>query len=209
MDQTNQTYCTAFNGFQRITSGELAEVALIAKKAIDRREPTAVLIFDDSTGRVVDVDYRGTPDELSRRLSGATAHGTPASDPSTGEDEAPRGPGRPKLGVVAREVTLLPRHWDWLNEQPGGASVTLRRLVDQARHANEGKDRIRRSQEAANRFMSAMAGDLVGFEDATRALFAGDRSRFDELVALWPDDIRDYASTLAGAAFGKLGDGGD
>ena len=76
--------------------------------------------------------------------------------------------------MVAREVTLLPRHWEWLAQQSGGASVALRRLVDQARRGTEDKDRIRRAQEAAYRFMSAMAGNRPNFEDAIRALFAGD-----------------------------------
>jgi hypothetical protein len=117
-----------------------------------------------------------------------------------GDQETPRGPGRPKLGVVAREVTLLPRHWDWLNSQPGGASVTLRKLVEQARRASEGRDRVRQSQDAANRFMSAIAGDLPGFEEATRALFAANTGRFDECVASWPADVRDHARKLATVA---------
>ena len=115
-------------------------------------------------------------------------------------DRRPRGPGRPKLGVVAREITLLPRHWDWLNTQPGGASVALRKLVEQARHASEGKDRIRQSQEATYRFMVAMAGDRPGFEEATRALFAGDSDRFDREIASWPIDVRDHARQLAAIA---------
>ena len=109
----------------------------------------------------------------------------------------PRGRGRPKLGVVAREVTLLPRHWDWLSSQPGGASVTLRKLVDDARRTYPGKDQRRHAQEAAYVFMSAIAGDLPSFEEATRALFANNRQRFSELVGAWPQDIASYASRLA------------
>ncbi len=105
------------------------------------------------------------------------------------------------MGVVAREVTLLPRHWDWLNGQPGGASVALRKLVEEARRANAGRDRVRRAQEAAYRFLSALAGNLPGFEEATRALFASDRTRFQEMVEPWPEDVRDHAKTLANAAF--------
>ncbi|HZJ02412.1 MAG TPA: DUF2239 family protein, partial [Thermoleophilia bacterium] len=104
-------------------------------------------------------------------------------------------------GVVGREVTLLPRHWEWLNAQPGGASVALRKLVEQARRANEGKDRVRRSQEGAFRFMSAMAGNEPGFEEATRALFAGDRQRFEHHSESWSVDLRDYARALAADAF--------
>ncbi len=82
---------------------------------------------------------------------------------TTNQPAEPRGRGRPKLGVVAREVTLLPRHWDWLNAQPGGASVALRKLVEQARRANGDADRARAAREAAYHFMSAMAGDLPAF----------------------------------------------
>ena len=109
----------------------------------------------------------------------------------------PRGRGRPKLGVVAREITLLPRHWEWLGTQPGGASVALRKLVEEARRANGDVDRARAAKEAAYRFMSTMAGNLAGFEEASRALFADDRRRFVGLIAGWPDDIRDHVVKLA------------
>ena len=98
---------------------------------------------------------------------------------------------------MAREITLLPRHWDWLNSQPGGASVALRKLVEPARRASEGKDRIRQSQEAAYRFMSVMAGNRPGFEEATRALFARDEHRFNQKIESWPADMRSHASKLA------------
>ena len=118
--------------------------------------------------------------------------------PVVEEPEAePRGRGRPKLGVVAREVTLLPRHWDWLNSQPGGASVALRKLVEEARRASGDRDRIRAAQESAYHFMSAMAGNLPGFEEAARALFAYDRRGFGDLIAAWPEDVRDHVIKLA------------
>ena len=108
---------------------------------------------------------------------------------------------RPKLGVIAREVTLLPRHWEWLSSQPGGASVALRKLVEEARRANAGRDRIRQAQEAAYRFVSVLAGNLPGFEEACRALFAGDAARFDSLVQGWPAGVRNHAQRLAARAF--------
>src|SRR5216683_1331922 len=108
-----------------------------------------------------------------------------------------RGRGRPKLGVVAREVTLLPRHWEWLGAQPGGASVALRKLVEEARRASGDRDRGRAARDAAYHFMSVMAGNLPGFEEASRALFADDRRRFAELIAGWPGDIRDHVVRLA------------
>lgn len=186
---TPDSTCTAFQGARRIASGPLAEVALAAKRAADRGD--TVLVFDDATSRPVELDLRGSEAEVLARL--------PA--PAGIEPDAPRGPGRPKLGVVAREVTLLPRHWDWLAGQPGGASVTLRRLVEEARRAGEGRDRLRQAQEAAYRFMTAMAGDRPGFEEAARALFAPDRDRFAVLTEAWPADIRDHARRLAAAAF--------
>jgi hypothetical protein len=194
------TIFTAFDGQRRLASGPLAEVALAVKKSSHRASNAPILIFDDSTGRSIDLDLRGTDSEILKRLpqTAATHHGPaadlPPPDPPLNE---PRGRGRPRLGVVAREVTLLPRHWDWLGAQPGGASVALRKLVEQARRANGDKDRSRAARDAAYHFMSAMAGNLPGFEEAARALFANDRQRFAGLIAAWPDDIRDHIIKLA------------
>ena len=140
MESQDRTRWTAFEGFRRIASGELAQVALETKRVIDRGETAPVLIFDDVTGEQIELDFRGTPEDVLKRLPPEATQGDPG-DPGR---EGSRGPGRPKLGVVAREVTLLPRHWDWLNSQPGGASVALRKLVEEARRVNEGKDRVRR-----------------------------------------------------------------
>jgi hypothetical protein len=190
--------CTAFDGTRWIASGPLRQVALKAKGLIDRHPSSSVLIFDDTTSNVIDVDYRGTTKDVLRRLEDRF-DGVPG--PAQPEAPAPRGPGRPRLGVVAREVTLLPRHWLWLSGQPGGASVALRRLVDDARRANVGRDRVRRSQEVAYRFMSAMAGNQPGFEEAIRALYRGHRDRFEEHVAGWPSDVSAHARKLAAGAF--------
>src|SRR5450755_1727050 len=187
--------CTAFLGTRRIASGDLAEVALKSKQATDRDKWAPLVIFDDVTSQVIEVDFRGTQKDVLRRI----AEASPASVEAPPEATR-RGPGRPKLGVVAREVTLLPRHWDWLASQPGGASVALRKLVEHALRANEGKDRRRRAQETAYRFLSAMAGNEPGFEEAARALFAGKQARFDEIVEPWPIDVRDHARKLAAAA---------
>ncbi|HWE35674.1 MAG TPA: DUF2239 family protein [Isosphaeraceae bacterium] len=181
------TRWTAFEGTRRIATGGVAEVATRTKEVVDRGPGTPVLIFDDETGEQVEIDVRGTAEEVARRLAPPV--------------EAPRGPGRPRLGVVAREVTLLPRQWEWLNGQPGGASVALRKLVEEARRYNAGEDRVRRSREAAYRFMSAIAGNLPGFEEAIRALFAGDRGRFDRETADWPGDVREHARRLASTSF--------
>jgi hypothetical protein len=183
--------CTAFAGTRRVASGALVDVAIKAKSAVDRGE--TVLIFDDTTSQLIEVDFRGSAAELRRRLRDTPGEARRPEAPP----EAARGPGRPRLGVVAREVTLLPRHWDWLNAQPGGASVALRKLVEDARRVNEGKDSVRRAREVAYRFMSAIAGNLPGFEEATRALFAGDAALFAAMIASWPKDIRARAEKLA------------
>lgn len=194
--------CTAFEGHRRIASGSLREVALAVKAVLARGEQAPVLIFDDITSQPVEFDLRGTSEEIVARLASQEHDSEAASEPAAAtEDDTPRGRGRPKLGVVAREVTLLPRHWDWLNGQSGGASVALRKLVEAARVAGEDKDRWRAAQEAVYRFMTALAGNLPDYEDATRALYANDRPRFAAIVATWPDDVGDHALRLAENAF--------
>jgi hypothetical protein len=188
------TTCTAFTGTRRIASGPVVDVALATKPLADRGE--SILIFDDATAQPVEIDFRGSAADLRDRLA-RHVDAAPHQEPEPVALEAPRGPGRPKLGVVAREVTLLPRHWDWLARQPGGASVALRKLVEDARRASGDKDRVRVAREVAYRFMAAMAGDLPNFEEAARALFAGDGARFYPLVAAWPEDIRDHTVKLA------------
>jgi hypothetical protein len=185
-----QTF-TAFQGQRRRLSGPLAEVALAVKRA-EQRASERVAIFSDATGRAIDLDLRGSDDEILARLPATPGPAALEAAPSE-----PRGRGRPKLGVVAREVTLLPRHWEWLNAQPGGASVSLRKLVEAARRANGDRDRSRAARDAAYHFMSAMAGDLPRFEEASRALFADERRRFTTLIAAWPDDVRDHIVRLA------------
>jgi len=187
--------CTAFAGHQRIASGELRHVALKAKQVFDIGTGQPILIFEDVSGKVVELPLELPAADLLRTLSA-----TPAGD-ATPTPVPARGPGRPRLGVVAREITLLPRHWDWLAAQPGGASVALRRLVEGARKLTTGGDRRRVAQEVAYRFMHALAGDLPHYEDATRALFAGDFTHFEDALAHWPEDVRDHASLLAADAF--------
>ena len=212
-DSRPSTY-TAFSGQGRIAAGPLPSVALAIKRAMTSGAD-AILIFDDSTGRPIDIDTRGTDDEVLARLARTTTSGdrsepaaAAAADPpadlptdaaaGTGPaGDVPRGRGRPKLGVVAREVTLLPRHWEWLGAQTGGASVALRRLVEVARLTNSAQDLRRKAQERAYHFMAAMTGDMAGFEEATRALFANDEPRLRELVAAWPSDVRGHVVALA------------
>jgi len=190
---------TAFVGPRRLAQGPLAEVAQ-AVAATDATQAT-VLVFSDATGRQTDLDLRGGAADIAARYAEAPVE--PTAAPADGAEavlgDVPRGRGRPKLGVVAREITLLPRHWDWLATQPGGASVALRKLVEDARKRQVPLDEQRQRRDAAYHFMSVMAGDLPGFEEATRALYAGDAESLRAHASAWPADIRDHALTLAGA----------
>src|SRR5882672_11456003 len=197
MNPASEAAYVAFEGDRCIATGDLREVARSAKAALGRHPHASILIFDCHTSALVEVDFRGSVDDVLARIP-------PPEAPAANEDiavAAPRGPGRPKLGVVAREITLLPRHWDWLAQQKGGASVAIRKLVDEARRNGEDGNRIRLAQEAAYRFMSTMAGNRPHFEEAIRALFAGDAKRFEQLIAEWPADVRDHATRLAVPAF--------
>ncbi len=189
----SRTRYIAFEGSTQIGFGGLVEVALAAREAAHRTS-AAVLVFDAVTSHLIELDLRGSEAEVAARLADRISE-----EPD--HAAAPRGPGRPKLGVVAREVTLLPRHWEWLNSQPGGASVAMRKLVEEARRVNASKDRVRVARESAYRFMSAMAGNEPGFEEACRALFAGSPERFLEMTEGWPSGVRDHARALAERAF--------
>jgi hypothetical protein len=185
--------CTAFAGQRHIASGQLPEVVRRTKPVVDRGETEPVLIFEDSTSEQIEVDFRGTMEQV---LEGLTWN-TICRD-SAWEGAQKSSPGRPKLGVIPREVTLLPGHWDWLDDQPGGASSALRRLVHEAKKGDA--NRNRRSQEAVYRFMTVMAGNLPGFEEALRAFYRKDSDRFDELIKPWPKDVRSHVKKLVAAA---------
>ncbi len=215
MDGREGRPCTAFQGTRRVAAGTPLAVALALKELLRAESAAAgageLLVFDDESSEPVELDLRGTAAEVRRRLTDPQAGTGSASRAPAGEEDAgaaaaapssgPRGRGRPRLGVVAREVTLLPRHWEWLGAQPGGASVTLRRLVEEARRTGAARERVRLARESAFRFMSALAGNEAGFEEAARALFAGDADRFERFTERWPPDVRDHARRLAGRAF--------
>jgi len=184
MDE-EKTY-TAFVGVDRLASGSRDEVLAALKARFDRDPAALTLTFEDQTGTQVDFDLRGTPADVEARYRQAPAR---------------VGPGRPKLGVVAREVSLLPRHWEWLEQQSTGASAAIRRLVDEARKRDPGEQHVRLAIEAAGRFLSAMAGNLPGYEEASRALYGRRRAQFDELIRDWPRDIRLHAQRLVGDVF--------
>ncbi len=175
---------TAFVGPKCVATGTLAEVLPVLKRRFEVDHGEGLLVFETDSCRQVDFDLRGSLDEvLARADAGAT-----------------RAPGRPKLGVVSREVSLLPRHWEWLEEQEVGISGALRRLVDEARKNESGKARARRVRAAVSRFLTAMGGDRPNYEEAMRALFAGETKRFEELVARWPKDVKDFLVARARAA---------
>lgn len=192
---------SSFEGPRLLVTGSLPVAALATKRALETQSPHPVLIIDNRSGGNIDVDLQGSEAEVARHVERMALHLEKSHAPIVEEQriasDEPRGRGRPKLGVVPREVTLLPRHWDWLATQPGGASVTLRKLVEEARRKNAGKDRQREAQERAYNFMLAVGGDLPGYEEATRALFANDRARLEAQVAEWPQDLREHALWLA------------
>ena len=195
--------CIAFEGKRRIAAGSLAEVARTVKETSDANPEAQILVFDAQSSETIEIDCRGSVADVLSRIPAASPEVSPVVEEATppATPTTPAGPGRPRLGVVAREVTLLPRHWEWLAGQPGGASVALRKLVEQARRASAFANRVRQAQDAAYRFMSIMAGDLTNYEEATRALFAADRTTFAGLTASWPGDIRGHLLHLAEAAF--------
>ena len=182
----NELIYSAFRGTTLAVSGPLETVLPALKSSFDRDPGAMLLTFEDRSGRQVDFDLRGTLEDVLARYCHAPAR---------------TGPGRPKLGVVAREVSLLPRHWEWLEQQPNGASAAIRKLVEEARKRDPGEQQARLAVEAVGRFLSALAGNFPGYEEATRALYARDRERFNALIRDWPQDVQAHALKLAGDAF--------
>jgi hypothetical protein len=182
---------SVFLGAKHLCTGPLNQAITAAKAAADSASTERLAVFDNSSGLRIDFDFRGSLEDVTARLE---KH--PMLSQAEKEALKPRGPGRPKLGVIAREVTLLPRHWDWLAEQPGGASVALRKLVEMAKRENQAKDLARKAQEASHRFMWDMAGDQAGFEEASRAFYARDYAGFEQALQAWPEDVRTHALWL-------------
>ena len=180
---------STFNPQGCIARGSLREAALAAHAHLHQ---AGVVIFDETTFNVVDVDLSGSAEEVSRRVESYPQNTTTPT----------RGRGRPNLGVVGREVTLLPRHWEWLAQQPGGASVTLRKLVSAARKDPQQQQQFaqHQAQQKAYRFCQVMAGDLIGYEEALRALYAQDIEGFKANAQAWPQDIANTAIALAEAS---------
>lgn len=188
-----------FRGERRLAEGSLAALVQTLH-GFSAAEREGTLIFETATGRELDVDLRGTAAEVELRYPVQQL----AAAASVDEVPAPRKRGRPKLGVVGREVTLLPRHWEWLDTQRGGASASLRRLIDQARKEFAGEDAARAAQDRTNRLLTTLAGNLPGFEDAIRALYARDRAGFEHQLSSWPADLRDTGMQFAGDVWPPL-----
>lgn len=178
---------------KKVAEGSLPAVAEKSKAYLLAHPDAGVIVFDALTSQQVEIDFRGTPEAVRKRIEKTESPGSFSSD----DAETRGGPGRPKLGVVSKEVTLLPQHWNWLSEQTGGASVTLRKLVDASMKKNAGRDSLRRAQESAYRFLLVTAGDRENYEEVLRALYAQDQTKFKRLMSTWPKDVRDHAFALA------------
>jgi hypothetical protein len=189
---TNDKLYVAFQGFQRLGLGSLEQVATLCFESKWEDLRTRISVYEDETGRVVDVDLSGTEEEVLARLGQSTEDEDVAAETETAPKEPPvrRKPGRPKLGVVSREVSLLPRHWSWLSEQRGGASAMLRRLVELAKKNESSESIQRRVVDAAHRFLWDIAGDQPHFEELSRALYAANLEEVRALSAGWPEGIR-------------------
>ena len=192
MDILN-TY-TAFDGDQQLFQGPLNEIVLKIKGRMGKDENSAILIFSDATGKIMDFNFQGSKKDILKRLE-VFISGEKSNDNSVA------GPGRPKLGVISREVSLLPRHWEWLATQTGGASAILRSLVEDAKKKSTLGNSVKQAQERTYKFMHAIAGDLNGYEDALRALYKRDGKNFLAKIEDWPRDIRSYATELAKSVF--------
>lgn len=194
MEVNEVSTCTAFDEIKKVASGPIKEVAVKVKEHLKKNPKARILIYNDRTSDLVEIDFRGTIDTVLKRLEEIEAAGESADDKKSG-------PGRPKLGVIAKEVTLLPTHWEWLAKQPGGASVTLRKLVEETKKKNFAKDQLRLAQESTYKFMTSMAGDYEKYEEALRALYAKDQKKFNDLISNWPKDIREHTIKLSKQAF--------
>lgn len=189
--ESTDTY-TAFEGNKLIFEGSLSEVVLKIKKRLGKKENNSILIFSNSTGKTIDFNFHGLEQDVQRRLEVYVTEESPADN---------TGPGRPKLGVMSREVSLLPRHWEWLATQTGGASATLRSLVEEAKKKSANGNQIKQAQERTYKFMSVIAGDFEGYEEALRALYKRDKKTFLAQIQDWPNDVKNHAIEIATPAF--------
>jgi len=178
----SETY-TAFSGTELLVRGPLADVLAATKPLVDEEPSRPLLIFEDGSGRQVDFDFTGSVKEVVDRARPKVVA---------------NGPGRPRLGVVSREISLLPRHWEWLESRPEGCSAALRRLVEEAQKRDPEAEHRTRARDAAHKFLWAIAGNYLNFEEVTRALYAGEHEQMFELMLDWPEDVREHTRALLG-----------
>lgn len=195
MDPANPQLYSAFIGHQLLAQGPLEKVALKVRKKMKDEPSASILVFSDLTGKEMDFDIRGSEKEVLERLQIFRTQEHPAHENS--------GPGRPKLGVISREVSLLPRHWEWLSTQSGGASATLRRLIEDAKKGSSNKEQVKQAQERTYKFMAAIAGNFPNYEEALRALYAKDKKKFETQINDWPKDILSHTKKLAHDVFSR------
>lgn len=191
--ESTDTY-TAFEGNKQIFQGPLSDVVLKIKKRLGKEENSSILIFSNSSGKTIDFNFHGHERDVQRRLEVYVTEEAPTEN---------TGPGRPKLGVISREISLLPRHWEWLATQTGGTSATLRNLVEEAKKKSANGNQIKQAQERTYKFMSAIAGDFEGYEEALRALYKKDKKNFLAQIQSWPCDVKDHAIEMASPLFDK------
>ena len=189
----NPNSYTAFENTELFHQGSLSEVVLKIKDQIGKADNSSIVIFSDSTGKTIDFNFQGSKKDVLKRLEIFTSEDSSIST----------GPGRPKIGVVSREISLLPQHWEWLATQPGGASAILRRLVDEAKKKSSGQASVKSIQEKVHRFLSAIAGDFEGFEEALRAFYRKDKEQFLSHMRSWPKDVREHAMDLSKPLFNE------
>lgn len=186
----SNTY-TVFEAAKMLFRGSLTEVVVKVKKRLGKSDHSPCSIFSDDTGKAIDFNFQGSEKDVLKRLEIFVSE-TPLEN---------SGPGRPKLGVISREVSLLPRHWEWLATQAGGASAVLRRLVDEAKKKSAEGNAIKQAQERVYKFLSVMAGDMPGYEEALRALYRKEEKKFALQIEAWPEDVKAYVLELAGPVF--------
>lgn len=190
--ETLNTY-TAFEDHKILSKGSLEDVVLKVKKRFEKSPASQIVIYSDATGKSMDFNFHGSEKEVLKRLEVYT---TPESATAVSS-----GPGRPKLGVISREVSLLPKHWEWLATQSGGASNTLRKLVEESMKKTSGVNTVKTAQERTYKFMSVEAGDLENYEEALRALYRKDKERFSSEIKTWPRDVQKHIIELSKAVF--------
>lgn len=173
---------TAFRGDTRIITDSLFNVAL----ALQKQSEMNVLVFNDQTGQQIDLDLSGSEDDLKQRYT---------------EVEYVKKVGRPKLGVISREITLQQKHWNWLDQQSSSASAVIRKLIDKELNDPSSESNIMLAKQAIDHFMLAMLGNMPNYEEATRALYQGNKSHFLALIHNYPKDLKVYLELKAQTAF--------